>query len=194
MSHLSNVFHHFAFTHPQTNLSSIEPRRDPANDTAFSPKVDLRECTSAYFLEAELPGIHGSSNIGIQWLDGSTLQIQVTIEKTDPEEEWGDAIPRDKLHEVLSASDYEHKCDEQNGFGKKAQGQEAGQPSSSEGLMTRFWLDERRTGVYMRNFYFAVAVDTDALQVRLSQGLLKVLVPKMNAAVLRTKEIRIVVT
>jgi HSP20 family molecular chaperone IbpA len=192
MSRLSNVFHHFAFTHPQIDPSLLESQRDPASVTVFSPKVDLRECTSAYFLEAELPGIHGSNDVGIRWLDESTLQIEVTIRKTDLEAEWGDLISYDQpFEEVLSASDYENRCDERNGIDKKIRKQEAGQHISPESLMTRFWLDERRTGVYLRNFHFGLAVDTGAIQVRLRQGLLKVFLPKMNSAAYKTKEISI---
>jgi HSP20 family molecular chaperone IbpA len=191
MSHFRNVFHHFAFTHPQIDLSSLESRGENA-DNVLSPKVDLRECSSAYFLEAELPGVHGSDDIEIRWLDGSTLQIQVTIQKTDLEAEWGDAMPHENPHKKISgAAEYENQCDWRNGFGKKVQEREEDQQHSPEGLVTRFWLDERRTGVYMRNYSFTVAVETKGIRVRLRQGLLKVFVPKMDDTTLETKHIPI---
>lgn len=192
MAHLSNIFHHFAFTHPQSDSSSLDVPRDAANNIVLSPKVDLREYTSAYFLEVELPGIQKPNDIDMRWLDGSTLQIQVSIPKTDLEAEWGDAISHDKPHKkVQSASEYEKECDGRNGFGGGTEKQEAGARSSPERLMTKLWLNERRTGVYMRNFYFPIAVDTDAIQVRLRQGLLKVLVSKVDAASFETKHIKI---
>jgi HSP20 family molecular chaperone IbpA len=195
MSGLSNVFHHFAFTHPQTDPSSLESRRTPADNNVFSLKVDLRESTSAYFLEAELPGIHGSNDISIRWLDGNTIQIQVTIQKTDLKLEWSDALSHDRPREkVLSAGEYTDMGEERNGFERKIQVQDAGQKGSPEGLLTRFWLDERRTGVYMRNFSFAIDVDTDAVRVRLRQGLLKFFIPKMNTTAFKSKEIRIEAT
>lgn len=194
MSHLSNVFHHFAFTHPQTALSSLESRREKV-DNVLSPKVDLRECASAYFLEAELPGVHGSDDISIRWLDGNTLQIQVTIQKTDLEAEWGDAVPCGDPHKkVLDAAEHENLCYGRNGFGQKVEEPEESPQNSPEGLLTRFWLDERRNGVYMRNFSFATVVDTNAIRARLRQGLLKVFVPKMDTTALETKNIRIEAT
>jgi HSP20 family molecular chaperone IbpA len=169
-----------------------EPQRDPASNAAFALRVDLREFTTAYFLDVELPGIHGPNDIGMRWLDRSTLQIQVTIEKTDLEAEWGDLIPYDQPQEIdLSDRKHEDKYDERNNLGEKFQEQELRKKSSSESLMTRFWLDERRSGIHMRNFDFALAVDTDAIQVRLSQGLLKVFVPKKNITALETKVIQI---
>jgi HSP20 family molecular chaperone IbpA len=101
MAHLSNIFHHFAFTHPHSDASSFEAPRDAAINIVLSTKVDFHEYTSAYFLEVELPGIQKSNDIDMRWLDGSTLQIQVSIPKTDLETEWGDAIPHDKPHEKV---------------------------------------------------------------------------------------------
>ena len=180
MSHLSHIFHHFAATHPRLDLSSFESRRDLSYDATPSPKVDLRETTNAYFFEAELPGISGPSDIKMHWLDGSTLQIQVTIEKTDLEAEWGDDIADSKPQEIM--------CDERNGSGENDPGQE------QKPHVIRVWLNERRAGFYIRNFYFAVAVDTNGVQARLNQGLLKVLVPKTDTSVLKTKEISIKTT
>jgi HSP20 family molecular chaperone IbpA len=192
MAHLSNIFHHFAFTHPQSDPSLLDAPRDAADNFVLSLKVDFHEYTSAYFLEVELPGIQKSNDIDMRWLDGSTLQIQVSIPKTDLEAEWGDAISHDKPHEkVQSASKYEEECDERNSFGARTGKQEVGERRSPERLMTKLWLNERRTGVYMRNFYFPIAVDTDAIQVRLRQGLLKVFVPKVDAASFETKHIKI---
>ena len=53
----------------------------------------------------------------------------------------------------------------------------------------KFWLNERRTGVFMRNVCFAVAVDIDSVQARLSEGLLMIMVLKRDAAALEAKEI-----
>jgi hypothetical protein len=54
MAHLSNIFHHFAFTHPQSDPSLLDAPRDAADNIVLSLKVDFREYTSAYFLEVEL--------------------------------------------------------------------------------------------------------------------------------------------
>ncbi|KAF1839282.1 HSP20-like chaperone, partial [Decorospora gaudefroyi] len=42
------------------------------------------------------------------------------------------------------------------------------------------WLNERRDGMYVRNFSFPAPVNTDAIQARLSRGLLRIMVPKTD--------------
>jgi hypothetical protein len=49
------------------------------------------------------------------------------------------------------------------------------------------WINKRQTGVFVRTFYLPSVVGTSGIKARLSQGLLKVMVPKRNESVLISK-------
>jgi HSP20 family molecular chaperone IbpA len=143
-----------------------------------------------YYLEVELPGIGGPRDIETHWLDESTLQIKATIHKTNLEAVWCDDKSDDKPHQqAIHAGDTGKKCDEQVSSKQNILGQRRGRQGSHVASTMKFWLNERRTGVFMRNVCFAVAVDIDSVQARLSEGLLMIMVPKRDAAALETKEI-----
>ena len=119
--------------------------------------------------------------------------------ETDLRAEWGVDVPDSRPSE--KAEDYkdlDNKYDEQYGSGEivPVQGQEQGQRGSNgvsaeKAVMVRSWLSERQAGVYVRTFYLPAAVKTDGIQARLSQGLLKIMVPKMDESLFNTKDIYI---
>jgi HSP20 family molecular chaperone IbpA len=192
MSHRNNVFHHFAAGRAQNDSFSLESPLDLSHNAISSPKADLRETTNMYYLEAEFSGISGPNDIKIHWLNGSTLQIQATIHKTNLEAVWCNDNPDNKpQNQVTDAVDLENKCGEPYSLGEDVLAQKRGQHNSHVASTMAFWLNERRTGVYMRNFCFAVAVDTNGVQAKLSQGLLMIMVPKRETAAVGRKKIYI---
>jgi HSP20 family molecular chaperone IbpA len=182
----SDVLHHSASTRPDNDLWSRKSRPDQSHDYVTSPKADLRETTNMYYLEVELPGIGGPRDIEIHWLDESTLQIKATIHKTNLEAVWCDDKPQ---QQAIQAGGTDNKVDEMISSKENILGQRRGRQGSHVASTMKFWLNERRTGVFMRNVCFAVAVDIDSVQARLSEGLLMIMVLKGDAAALEAKEI-----
>ena len=182
----SDVLHHSASIRPDNGLWSRKSRPDQSHDSVTSPKADLRETTNMYYLEVELPGIGGPRDIEIHWLDESTLQIKATIHKTNLEAVWCDDKPR---QQAIQAGVTDNKVDEMISSKENILGQRRGRQESHVASTMKFWLNERRTGVFMRNVCFAVAVDIDSVQARLSEGLLMIMVLKRDAAALEAKEI-----
>jgi HSP20 family molecular chaperone IbpA len=192
MSHQSTPVHHSAATLPEDGLWSHKFRPDPSHDSVTSPATDLRETANMYYIELELPGIDGSRNIRLHWLDGNTLQIKATIHKTNLESVWGNNHPNNNsqkhaVHDRIAGKE----CDGRNCPGENVlshrRGQETGQVAST---MT-CWLNERKAGAFMRNISFSVSVDMDGVQARLSEGLLMIMVPKKDANALDDKDIYI---
>lgn len=190
MSSRSDVLHHSALTRPENGLWSRKSRPDLSHDYVTSPKADLRETTNMYYLEVELPGIGGPHDIETHWLDESTLQIKATIHKTNLEAMWCDDKSDDKpQQQTIYAGGTDNKVDKKISSKENILGQRRGRQGSHVASTMKFWLNERKAGVFMRNVCFAVAVDIDSVQARLSEGLLMIMVPKKDAAALEAKEI-----
>jgi len=167
---------------------------------AFTPDFDLRETADAYFLEGEFPGIKGRDALGLKWLDDATLQINGHIERSDLEQEWGvhvgsgaglsqqdDSTNAPALPSNPSNNEWEEIAVE------KSKGLvEKDRDPKEDGV--RYWLNERRGGSYARTFSFPNKVDNDRIQARLGQGLLMIMVPKVDRSKLKSKEIHIIDT
>ncbi|KAF2258910.1 HSP20-like chaperone [Lojkania enalia] len=146
-------------------MFSSESHRNPRPDAPFSPDFDLRETTDAYFLEGEFPGISGRGAVKMQWLDGRTLRIEGRIQKLDLNE----------AGEVILVRGQERKEEREN--------------SQEKASALRTWLNERRAGLFVRNFSFPAGLDIDRIQARLSQGLLRVMIPKTRRERFESREI-----
>lgn len=185
VSNLTNLYEpirHFgrALRGPDTSCfsDSYHSRYSRHDKGAYSPNFDLRETPDAYHFEGEFPGVKDCSAIKLQWIDQHTLQIEGVLETTHSSENGaqteGDtrigshsAQEPPELHETKRAG--------------------TGQNSAS----TRVWLTERRTGSFRRSFSFPVAIDTDAIEATLSQGLLRVIVPKIDKSLFKSKDVPI---
>lgn len=188
---------HLALVDPQSFFTSSESQRDPRHNAVLSPDSDLRETTSAFFLQCEFPGISGRDALKVHWLDGQTLKIQGNIAKTDLKAEWNTDThdSRSSEHTVDVEPVDNNNFDERTGSDKieAVRECEQGQPSSArtspeQTVIVRSWLNERQTGVFARTFYLPSAVDTSGIKARLSQGLLKIMVPKKSESVLNLKD------
>lgn len=126
-------------------------------------------------------------------LDVQTLQIQGTVGKADLKAEWGVDDPNRKSSEqAADAENVDNKFDEGTGaeaIRQREQGQSSnGRASPEQTMIMRPWLKERRTGAFVRTFYLPSAIDTNGIRARLSQGLLKIVIPKMRESVLHVKK------
>lgn len=145
---------------------------------ACSPDFDLRETPDAYYLEGEFPGVKDCSAIKLQWIDQHTLQIMGVLETEHSREHESQAEGDARLGSLSSQEPIELL---------ETRMAEASQSLAS----TRVWLSERKTGSFTRSFSFPIAVDTDAIEATLIQGLLRITVPKIEKSVFKSKDIPI---
>jgi len=167
----------------------LEGKRGIRHD-AYCPDFDLRETAEAYFLEGEFPGISSHEAIKLNWLDGSTLHVEGCICKIDLEKEWG-------IASATTVNPAEHTLDPAkptNGEWEEVAVTNREDETVKIHIVkdsARAWLNERRTGLYRRTFSFRNVVDTDGIQARIRQGLLRVMVPKTDKSRLTSKRIDI---
>jgi HSP20 family protein len=61
---------------------------------AFVPEFDIRESSSAYFLEGAFPGAN-AKDISIEWTEDQVLAIQGVVKVGNTEAEWGQVPVQD---------------------------------------------------------------------------------------------------
>jgi HSP20 family protein len=200
--HFNSALHGGIDSRPFTSSEWPQLRRNHSHNFVYTPDFDLRETPEAYFLDGEFPSIQGRDAINLQWIDGRTLRVQGTVHKVDLKKEWGvdvveerdeaygrnDLDPRKEMHGDEVASNGLNP----NGEIIVASAQTPAttpNPARAPATTARIWLNERRAGLFIRNFSFPVPVNTENIQARLSQGLLSIVVPKTDHSIFKNKEI-----
>lgn len=143
----------------------------------YSPDFDLRETLDAYYFEGEFPGVKDCGAIKLQWIDQHTLQIEGVLDTTYSSEN-GTQTEGDTRIGLHSPQEPTELHETRAGTGQNS-------------ATTRVWLNERRTGSFRRSFSFPVAVDADAIEATLSQGLLRVVVPKIDKSLFKSRDVPI---
>jgi len=121
------------------------------------PDVDIRDATTEYLIEIEVPGVKDSSEITCQWTSMKSLVVTGTV--TRP------AWKSDK------------------GAGKATATDDSGDSKPSESPEPYLLVGERKIGAFRRNFYFPVEMDMEKLSAKLEAGLLRLRVPKHGQAI-----------
>jgi HSP20 family protein len=188
---------HMTLTGPHPNLSSlVHAIEDPyfdknshhRHEDIYSPKFDVRESDSAFFLEGEFPGVMRKEDLTIEKLGPRTLLVEANVTRFDVRAEWGQSVlaPISAAHslkaeqpQMVSDKGKTGKRDEEGAYEQNNPAAEwKEEKSSGDGL--RIKLAERHVGYLQRSFTFPCAVDIDALKARLRCGLLVMMVPKMR--------------
>jgi HSP20 family molecular chaperone IbpA len=193
--HFNRALHGGVDSRPFISSDWPQLRRNHSDESIYTPDFDLRETSDAYFLDGEFPGIQGRGAIHLQWMDGRTMRVQGTVHKLDIKTEWG-VTSVEERNEVFGPNGVGQREEMHGDQGDQGvQGASNGLNASSDGkaapatapnlalasaTTARIWLNQRRAGLYIRNFSFPVPVNTEGIQVRLSQGLLRIFVPKME--------------
>ncbi|KAL7270304.1 hypothetical protein RUND412_006990 [Rhizina undulata] len=152
-----------------------------SSNRVFSPNFDVWETPDSYILDGELPGVKDKSRIEIEFIDSQTLVIHGRIERPtillQTKEVERTATPK-RLYPVV-----DDKMDEDVKPPK-------GSPLNSSKIQSRkpepqpvkCWVSERAIGEYERRFSFPASVDLDRVTAALEDGLLRIIVPKMQHA------------
>jgi len=151
-------------------FSELQKLSDSASRT-FAPKFDVKEAKDNYVLEGELPGID-QKDIVIEFADEQTITVKGRTERVRQE-------------------GTEPTATEVDANGKN----ESGQASSSTEVTTTgpkdvakhdpqhtYWVSERSVGEFARSFSFPNPVDHDKVKASMKNGILSIVVPKMQKA------------
>jgi HSP20 family protein len=154
-------------------FSELQKLSDTASRT-FAPKFDVKEAKDSYLLEGELPGID-QKDVVIEFADEQTITIKGRTESS--REEGSKPTPATEV--------------ESNGKDEAAK-----QASASSTEMTTtgtkdvakhnpphtYWVSERSVGEFARSFSFPNPVDHDNVKASMKNGILSIVVPKMQKA------------
>lgn len=169
---------------------------------AFSPRFDVRETAGAYELQGELPGIR-QDDVSIEFVDGTTLVVKGQAEREsaalgaaggEEEKLRGSESPatvtgseKSVYHRATVEDEYVDAGAESEieGGGEATPaatdaGADVGGVVAEEKSRDRYWISERRTGRFERRFKFAGQLDQEAVKASLRNGVLSIVVPKVE--------------
>ena len=147
-------------------------RHDNHDEPAQAPDFDARESDNYFFLEGELAGIASKEDLNIEWIGHRTLLVEAIIPKVDEEAEWEIQLQTDLRKVRIEGEPGELERPEINSSLK------SGNHTHRKAL--RVWMNERHTGALQKSFTFPCDVDTQQMRARLTNGLVKILVPKLD--------------
>lgn len=167
---------------------SIDQPSRPLTRT-FTPKFDVKEVADSYELHGELPGID-QKNIEIEFTDSSTLTISGHSERTYTEGQPPRSVldSKDSSDINPSVTHTESTSASQNSL--KKQDNTSGDQSLTEDSGEKYWVMERSVGEFSRSFSFPTQIDEDNVTATMSNGILRVNVPKVKKQIGRKIQIQ----
>lgn len=166
---------------------------------SFNPKFDVVETKEAYELHGEIPGAE-RKDISIEFTEPQTIVIHGRVERQRTEgtppaglvegsgsdstpaaiTEGGEKTPASPSSESHHATvtDEETEAAKERGVTKSA-ADNTDQKQQQESK-PKYWFQERSVGEFHRSFSFPVPVDEEAVKASLTNGVLRVTVPKQE--------------
>jgi len=148
---------HFPFEHTRhrigSAISEINPFAGEKIEHIYTPHSDIRETAKKFYIDVELPGLTPKDNLEVRWIDNEkAIIVDATIKRPEiVEEESGEAV--------------------------KAQPGEAKKDATEENPV-HVLTHERRVGRFVRSFDFGGEVNHETMDVRISNGLLRIILEK----------------
>jgi HSP20 family molecular chaperone IbpA len=153
----------------QTFWNSLLRKQPDANLYPNYPDVDVREASTKYLVEVEVPGIKDASEITCEWTQMKSLVVTGCINR--PPSESQSPSPE-------AASRTEAEGDRNELGTRESKGEDKPSKHDEPFLL----VGERKIGPFRRHFYFPVDVERENLTAKLEAGLLKIRVPKKKHA------------
>lgn len=174
----------------------------------FAPKFSYRENKDNFELQGELPGVE-SKDVEIEWTDASTLSIRGRTEShtergTRPSASAIEAQPeQEKIADSETSSYHKASVEDESdttmsGANPDAAATPAETPAESTVATTEtqevaqapqedpsYYFSERSIGQFARTFNFPSRVDTENVKASLKNGILSIVVPKLQAPATR---------
>ncbi|KIX08073.1 uncharacterized protein Z518_02728 [Rhinocladiella mackenziei CBS 650.93] len=149
-------------------FSELQKLSETASRT-FAPRFDVKEAQDRYILEGELPGID-QKNVTIEFADEQTLTIKGRTERYKEEGQ----RPTEATEVREGEGHVESSSKEVTTTGPKEVGKHEPQHT--------YWVSERSVGEFARSFSFPNPVDQEHVKASLKNGILSVIVPKLERA------------
>jgi len=157
-------------------------RRDNHSNLSVAPDFDVRESEDYFFLEGELAGIASSKDVSIQWVGRQILLVNATVNEVDVEAEWGIHLPSNSKTVEIETSDT--KDVHESAPHERQRHRRGDKDEHKRGL--KVWMNERHKGHLQKSFSFPCDVDTEHMRAKLTNGLLKMIVPKQKTRVVES--------
>ena len=158
----SNEFHQF-FNEMERQFAGPLIAADLTPRSNYGPKVNISEEEKHYKVEAEVAGFPKES-LSIDFPDANTLHLSGKVAEST-------ALPKDEAKDATNAATTEaEKSDSTQVTAQQASGEVARQ--------SRVWRQEHITRSFSRQFGLPQAVEVDAVQASLNNGILSILMPK----------------
>jgi HSP20 family molecular chaperone IbpA len=177
----------FPHHHPAARRQEYAPFFDLFNDTfnelqklsestgrTFAPKFDVKELQDKYVLEGELPGLE-QKNVSIEFTDEQTLTIKGRSESYKEE---GEKPQTQEATNDQSAQETNGKSHEES----KEVATTGNKEVANHNPQHTYWVSERSVGEFARSFAFPNRVDHDNVKASLKNGILSIVVPKLQKA------------
>lgn len=175
----------------QSLMHSFQDRIDPyygldggrSHKGLDAPRFNVCETETAYLLDGEFPGVTDSSLITVEWLHNQVLIIEGVTKPASPKMA---TEPVQQNHNGLERSPK---------HGEELRTLESVQLEVMKEKPVvnypRQLLNERRIGGFQRSFTFPSEVDAENMKAGLSNGLLRIVVPKKVGSTINSKVINI---
>jgi len=166
--------------------SLFRPSSLESNLRDFQPKFDVKETEQAYELHGELPGVE-QKNLEVEFTDPQTLRIGGSTEYVREEgERPGVALEGRKPQGNIEGYHKPTVGEDEASTAKFGEEQQMAETSTKgevkdEEPKAKYWISERATGSFSRQFSFPQPVDSDAVKASLKNGILSIVVPKRSA-------------
>ncbi|KAK4461222.1 30 kDa heat shock protein [Cladorrhinum samala] len=154
---------------------------------SFSPKFDITEHDNHYLLQGELPGVP-QENIAIEFTDPHTMVIRGHVQHERTEANMARLEAGKEQGRIESAEG--EKGDSETASESHRQQEEGDKKEEKNEPKAKYWLTERSYGEFSRVFSFPKSVNQDAVEAKLENGLLNIMVPKEEKKAGRKIEIK----
>lgn len=163
---------------------------------AFSPRFDITEHEKHYLLQGELPGVP-QENIIIEFTDPQTMVIRGHAEHTRTEGNPSlapqsmrieGAKEQAKIKSGKAAAEEGDTTVVQQGEDSKDNKDKDNKDNKKP--KAKYWLSERSFGEFSRVFNFPAGVNQDGVEAKLRNGVLNIMVPKVEEKGVKKIEIK----
>jgi HSP20 family molecular chaperone IbpA len=153
---------------------------------AFTPKFDIKETPQGYELYGELPGIE-QKDVEIEFTDQQTLTVKGRTEHSFTKGTPVGSIEGPEVPGMITEGGgndaQKHKDNTTTGTAVAKTDDGNKEPGH------KYWVSERSVGEFSRSFSFPTPVDQDQVKASMKNGILSLLVPKLEKV--RSRKIEI---
>jgi len=180
---LHSLLHTFDQVDPYNEIDGLSSLAHLGRPHLGRPRFNVSETKEAFLLDGELPGVTDSKQITVEWFQSQVLIIR-GITKPSDAESMKDPFQGDLANDLPPAKEHEEKP-----IPGHSKAQLEAMVEKPKPALPRRLLSERFIGEFMRSFTFPSEVDSNGMKAHLTDGLLRITVPKMKGATEQAKQI-----